>query len=1396
MQQGVRMLIPDVDFARIRPLGSGGQRDGYEQFICEQVAQEPPVAEATFVSLHGAGGDGGVECYWTLPDGAEHGWQAKYWTTHSGVDKSQLDTSVDAALTQHPHLTKYVIAIPADPTGRNGGRGKSLLEKINDPDGWLEGWQAKAVERGMTVAFELEWATNIITRLTRLDSSGAQRRYWFDSDILPQKWWDDRLREAVEAARPRYTPALNVEVPAAQAIAALCSDDEWWQVVLGQVNEVLEAKARLTHAHDIALAADLKVADTAASRVIDALREWERTRSSTAFRTLGEALETAASVIREQEALEVAKMDATHGHWDTEGWRQFQREYMVHFPAEGVDALRELGDKLGKANELLSGPIAALAGTQVALMTGPAGIGKTYLALDAAVRRLQKGRPTVVVHGRWFNDHDPLAHLRDVLQMPTDLTSEETIALFAQSAAAAGAPALLVIDALNDTRPRSTWRDNLERLIAIIMRYPQVRLLLTTRTHYVAQVLPPGANITRFVHTGFEGVEFEAVSEYAEFYKLEPPTSPPIHGEFDNPLYLRLVCEALQSDGRLSLEQANMGLGELTMMVLGNANATVSDRIDASPSDLVVHRAMRALAGAVADKDGGPLTRPEAQALLNPIWADISAEKSLLDGLIAQGLIEEDAIPDDTPYGTDIITITFERIGHHLIVSDALAAAKDADAVRAELSGRLGRLIGRDANTDVGLLEALSVVVAERFDLELTAFPAEIPATASRDSAIIAGAAWRPVSTLTVATGSIIINALHNRETFDAGLTMLFRLAARPGHPLNADFLHQLLSGLNMATRDQFLVGWLHTSHGTSGAIDRLIRWGTEKPLDHVTEQSARLWVTALLWATSATDRRVREPATIAAARLVARHPKQAATLLDQFNVVDDEWVIERTLVVAYAGLLANGTTADWAAAANIVWTSFFIDPTDLTSNVAIRDAARSILEAALDRRALPVGATKEHFRPPYNSTWPLTWPTKDDLIPYEDNDRYPKLVHSSTADDFFTYQLKYEVGDRPDVDIEAGARWVVAEVIRLGYQPRLHANFDLYVLGKYGQGRGKPKWIERIGKKYQWIALNRLIGHLSDHAPKSRRSWEAPPPAIPGPESTIARQVDPTVTQFESASNAARAWVPSYDWEARHGRTDAQWVADDSDLPTINARTANYARRPFIVLSGSYSWDLTGDSSERTHRIWTNLSTHLVETEDLTTALGELEGRDLTSSFEMSRLPESHDGYVGEWPFGHHHGVTLHDVEHERTDPLSTPIRSAVWELLGEYEYAPDNMTSISFDAPAPEFFGTTPGNLHWNGSNGWADLNGRMVAILRHSVNESDNELLVDAEFLQAWLTSERKSLIWIQKTGKDVLGRVGWGASYPGALVRSLVSAWTPGSDVITVAPGWQRVPARNG
>lgn len=265
-----------------------------------------------------------------------------------------------------------------------------------------------------------------------------------------------------------------------------------------------------------------------------------------------------------------------------------------------------------------------------------------------------------------------------------------------------------------------------------------------------------------------------------------------------------------------------------------------------------------------------------------------------------------------------------------------------------------------------------------------------------------------------------------------------------------------------------------------------------------------------------------------------------------------------------------------------------------------------------------------------------------------------------------------------------------------------------------------------------------------------------------------------------------------TYEWEETTGKTDVQWVADDTDFPTVNVTGAEHDKRPFIVLSGHYDWNDATDNSDRTRGIRTHLYARLVNTTDLAAALAELEGRDLLGH-DISNPPQTHGGYVGEFPYGHHHGATIHVISHETHEPLSVPTQPASWDILGEYEYAPGDHGTISLDAPAPEFFGPAPGNLNWNGRNGWTDTTGRLIALLRHSVNVGQNELLIDAGWLERWLIAEQKSLIWIENTGKFVYRGISRGGSYPGQLYRSQVHAWTPGSDVRQAEPGWDRVPA---
>ena len=110
----------DIDFKQIVPR-CGSQRDAFEELCC-QLAHRTVPKDVPYTRLHGAGGDGGVECFTDLPNGNRVGWQAKYVFKIDSLLRQTTD-SLTTALKIHPTLTQYVVCFPFDltgPTGRSG----------------------------------------------------------------------------------------------------------------------------------------------------------------------------------------------------------------------------------------------------------------------------------------------------------------------------------------------------------------------------------------------------------------------------------------------------------------------------------------------------------------------------------------------------------------------------------------------------------------------------------------------------------------------------------------------------------------------------------------------------------------------------------------------------------------------------------------------------------------------------------------------------------------------------------------------------------------------------------------------------------------------------------------------------------------------------------------------------------------------------------------------------------------------------------------------------------------------------------------------------------------------------------------------------------------------------
>ncbi len=142
-----------IDLRRIVAHG-GSQSWAFEELCCQLARQEVAGEGARYARFRGEGGDGGVECLWTLSSGEEWAWQAKYVFDLKAAGR-QAETSFGTALAVHPRLRRYVVCLPFDPTTRTSRRGTSQQEKL---DALRDSWErlAKAqVRPACSTAIEL-----------------------------------------------------------------------------------------------------------------------------------------------------------------------------------------------------------------------------------------------------------------------------------------------------------------------------------------------------------------------------------------------------------------------------------------------------------------------------------------------------------------------------------------------------------------------------------------------------------------------------------------------------------------------------------------------------------------------------------------------------------------------------------------------------------------------------------------------------------------------------------------------------------------------------------------------------------------------------------------------------------------------------------------------------------------------------------------------------------------------------------------------------------------------------------------------------------------------------------------------------------------------------------------
>ena len=145
-----------------------------------------------------------------------------------------------------------------------------------------------------------------------------------------------------------------------------------------------------------------------------------------------------------------------------------------------------------------------------------------------------------------------------------------------------------------------------------------------------------------------------------------------------------------------------------------------------------------------------------------------------------------------------------------------------------------------------------------------------------------------------------------------------------------------------------------------------------------------------------------------------------------------------------------------------------------------------------------------------------------EDGVPHEERARIAaaEFLHSLTPFQKSTYRkdvLPYESGPRDEFMFKTSlaCRWIYQRVFTLGWTPERFGEIENAIdRGTHGREAGKP---ERIGKKYQWIALHELLARASDNFEMRAESWSSAKAEYQGPWQLSVRDIDPSLILREA---------------------------------------------------------------------------------------------------------------------------------------------------------------------------------------------------------------------------------------------------------------------------------------
>lgn len=788
--------------------------------------------------------------------------------------------------------------------------------------------------------------------------------------------------------------------------------------------------------------------------------------------------------------------------------------------------LRSYLSKLNKLKELfyrleLPEIECNLLNNKILIVEGKAGIGKTQLFANEAISLLNsKENALLIIGSDCLSDINIFEQLKNNLRLDFDF--EDLIDILEVIGETNGKVVPIFIDALNESWKPQLWKSVLPILYKKVSDKNYVRLAVSFRSEYQKSILPERflemENIVKIEHRGFRDNPLEAAKQFLSHYGI-PFT--PLHmftTNIDNPLFLTLYCKTYQGDEvelpvlyeRL-LEKAN----DKIHMKLAKAIETAGY----DQSDNIVLPIVEAISKQTLLTGKRHFEKSEIESM--PVWNSL--------GLVARPfitqLIQENILHDYESDGKNYVYFSFDQMNDYFSAKTILSTFQTEEGIRKYVSENvLGVVDGEFKNWgSEDLFAHVCALYAAKFGKECIDIIQSINDESERADLFktyIESFEWRNKIYLTISE----LLKLCNEYFIEPSIlwNVFINNSVKLDHLLNADALYDVLKRYPLAKRDYL---WTTFINGRNSDDDRIVQlieiYNKGEVLEVSDKEQIRLLLILFSWVLTSSNRWLRDTTSKAMIEILKAHFEYSEYLLKLFSDVNDPYVIQRLYGIAFGACVKRNyeNKETFKSLVCFVFEDIF-NKDIIYPDILLRDYARLIIERYLTEYPDELqGYDFGKIKPQYNST-PI--PDIDDQK-YSDKDFKNGLFyiqHSMQFEgigmygDFGRYVFQSALRDFEVDDYKIFNYAMYYIINELGYQGDLFDDYDRFV-NRFTYDRHRVLKTERIGKKYQWIAMYNILARISDYYPmKNRFSMEEEIATYDGPWEPYVKDFDPTLNQ------------------------------------------------------------------------------------------------------------------------------------------------------------------------------------------------------------------------------------------------------------------------------------------